>query len=179
MNPNNWRRKAACAGKDGDLFYAGEREPKAVQEARGICNTCLVRTACLTAAYVEGDEWSIRAGTTPRQRNAYLRKADGKVAGAVVEALETTAVLLRNLYRQHVEPAEGGHMVWTDDRQWINVRGTPYTVHRIAWVAFYGVDPIGHVKRSCGVEGCVAQGCLTDRWMRELAEKQAEKQAAA
>lgn len=179
MNPNNWRRKAACAGKDGDLFYAGEREPKAVQEARSICTPCPVRTACLTAAYVEGDEWSIRAGTTPRQRNAFLRKNDGNVARAVSDALETTMVVLQQLYRRHTRPVEGGHMVWTDTRVCITVRKVAYTPQRIAWIAFYGVDPVGQVRPSCEVEGCVAQGCLTNRWMRELAEKQAEKQAAA
>jgi WhiB family redox-sensing transcriptional regulator len=162
----DWRDQAACIGEDPDLFHAGERDPEAVKQARGICNRCTVRTACLANAYAEDDEWGIRAGLTPRQRNANLRKADGNTARAIADALESTPLLLREIYQHHAKPRPDGHVVWTDHRHWINVRGTPYTVHRLAWIALYGRESVGHVRRVCVVEGCVAKACLADQQMR-------------
>jgi len=175
---SDWSNSAACVGEDPELFYAGERDPKATEQARAICGRCPSRTACLLAAYTEGDEWGIRAGLTPRQRNAFLRKAEGNVARAVADALETTALILQQIYRLHAQPSPGGHLVWTDRRKFINVRGKPYTVHQLAWIALYATLPIGHVQRACDVEGCVAKACLTDRGMRDQAEA-TRKQAAA
>jgi len=170
-----WKRSAACAtpAVDPDLFHAGERDPQAVKQARTICNRCTQRTACLTAAYKEDDEWGIRAGLTPRQRAANLRKADGNIARAVADALESTPLLLQQIYRHHAQPAPDGHVLWTDHRHWVNVRGTPYTVHRLAWIALHGVEPVGSVTRSCQVEGCVAKGCLVDRRARSAGRKKA------
>lgn len=175
----DWLAAAACAAKtvDANLFHAGERDPEATAKARAVCNRCPSRTPCLLAAYAEGDEWSVRAGLTPRQRAAVLRKADGNVARAVTDALENTLFLLQQIYRRHAKPAGGGHMVWSDTRNWISVRQQPYTVHQLAWEALHGTKPFGHVQRSCDVEGCVAKACLTDRWMRDRAAA-ARKQAA-
>lgn len=169
----DWRGRAACIGENPEVFHAGERDPEAVKAARGICNRCPVRTACLLAAYTEGDQWAIRASLTPRQRNAHLKKADGNIARAVADALETTAILLQQIYRHHAKPTHGGHVVWTDHRKWINVRHKPYTVHQLAWIAHHGTEPIGHVQRACDTEGCVAKTCLTDKWMRDREQKQA------
>lgn len=171
----NWKTSAACASKDvnPDIFHAGERHPDAVKQARAVCNGCPVRTPCLLSAYHESDEHGIRAGLTPRQRNAHLRKAGGSITRAVTEALESTAVVLRSIFLNHAQPTGDGHVVWTDQRHWINVRGTPYTVNRIAWVAHYGVESIGQVHRTCDVEGCVAKDCLTNRRARTAARKKA------
>lgn len=177
MSPVDWRAHAACIGEDAELFHAGERDPRAVEQARAICNRCTVRTGCLMAAYAEEDEYGLRAGLTPRQRSAFLRKADGNVARAVADALENTALLLRQIYLHHARPAGDGHVLWTDTRHFINVRSKPYTVHKLAWIALHGVEPVGHVTRVCGVEGCVAEGCLADRRGRDAAEA-ARKKAA-
>lgn len=177
---SDWHSRAACAPKDvdPDLFHASERDPNAIREARAVCNGCVSRTACLVNAYVEEDEWGIRAGLTPRQRGAYLRKAGGNVVRAVADALESTAVLLREIYQHHAVPQPDGHVLWTDRRAWVNVRGTPYTIGRLAWVAHYGVESIGHIRRTCDVEGCVAKACLTDQRMRERAVVERKKASA-
>lgn len=162
-----WQDAAACRTEDPELFYASERDPRGVEAAREICGRCPSRTGCLTAAYQEGDTWAIRGGLTNRQRGALLRKHGGNITRAVADALEDTALLLREIYTHHAQPSDGGHVMWTDHRHAITVRGKPYTVHQIAWQALHGRPPVGHVQRSCAVEGCVAQGCLTDRPMRE------------
>ena len=173
----DWRDNAACVGADPELFHAGERDPGAIEAGRAICNRCPVRTACLIAAYQEDDEFALRAGLTPRQRRSHLRKADGNVARAVADALQSTAVVLEQIFRHHAKPTADGHVLWTDRRHVVNVRGVPYTPTRLAWVAHYGTESIGSVFRTCGVDTCVAKGCLTDRRMRDQAA--ARKKAAA
>lgn len=175
---SNWAKDAACIGADPELFHAGERDHPATEAACTICNRCPVRTACLLAAYQEGDEYALRGGLSPRQRRAHLRRANGNIARATADALETTAVVLQQIYRRHARPAPGGHMVWTDHRHAVQVRGVPYTVARLAWVALHGTEPIGSVTRSCLVEGCVAKACLTDRWMRDRAAAARKKVAS-
>lgn len=175
----DWRDIAACSTEDPELFHAGERNPEATRQARDICQRCPVRTACLLSAYAEGDEYALRAGLTPRQRGAHLRKADGDVARAVNEALVSTPRLLQQIYHLHTQPAAGGHQVWTDQRHFVNVRSKPYTVHQVAWIALYGTPPVGHVQRACHVEGCVAKACLTDRRMRDQAAAAAAAEETA
>jgi WhiB family redox-sensing transcriptional regulator len=172
-----WKDKAACAapGIDPDIFHAGEREPEQVDEARVVCNGCPVRTACLTAAYEEGDMWGIRSGLTPRQRNAHLRKAEGNIARAVTEALDDVTVLLRHLYEVHTQPTGDGHLLWTDNRHFINVRGKPYTVHQLAWLAIHGQPSVGHVQRTCDRESCVSEACLADRATRKQTRPRHER----
>lgn len=166
---SNWAKSAACFGADPELFHAGERDPGAIKGARAFCNRCPVRTACLVAAYSEGDEYALRAGLTPRQRRAHLRKADGNVARAVADALQSTAVVLQQIFRHHAQATPDGHVLWTDHRTAIQVRNTPYTVLRLAWVAHYGEEPLGSVQRTCRVDACVAKACLSDRRMRDRA----------
>lgn len=174
----DWHDQAACVGENPELFYAGDRNPKATQQARDICGGCPVRTPCLLAAYTEGDVWTMRAGRTPRQRTAHLRKADGNVAHAVADALGDGTVLLQQVYAHHTQPADGGHVVWTDIRPVINVHRKQYTVHRLAWIVLHGAEPVGTVRRLCTVEGCVAKACLADRRMRDQAEATRKKAAA-
>lgn len=166
---SNWAKAAACFGEDPELFHAGERDPGAIEAGRAVCNRCPVRTACLIAAYQEDDQHALRAGLTPRQRRANLRKAGGNVARAVADALETTAVVLQQIYRHHAQPTGDGHVLWTDTRHVINVRNTPYTPTRLAWIAHYGTESIGSVQRTCRVDTCVAKACLSDRRMRDRA----------
>jgi len=161
----SWKDTASCADRavDAAIFHAGERNTEALRDARAVCSRCPVRTACLLAAYAEDDEWGMRAGLTPRQRKYFIRKADGNVPRAVADALEPTAALIRQIYFQYAEPIAGGHVLWTDRKQQIHVRGTSYTVNRLAWIAHHGIESRGHVKRTCEVEGCVAKACLTDQ----------------
>lgn len=170
-----WKDQAACAapGIDPDIFHAGEREPDQVTQARRVCAGCPVRTACLTAGYEEGDGWGIRAGLTPRQRNAQIRKTEGNIARAVTEALDDVTALLRHLYQVHTQPTGDGHLLWTDTRHFINVRNKPYTKHQLAWIALHGQPAYGHVQRTCDREGCVAEACLADRTTRRQATRTA------
>ncbi|MGY5048253.1 WhiB family transcriptional regulator [Streptomyces sp. 900105755] len=166
----DWRDNSACSqrGVDPDVFHATEADHAALREARAVCAGCPTRVACLTSAYQEHDEWGIRAGLTPRQRKIILKKADRNITRAVADALGDPTVLLKNLYWQHTQQA-GRHRVWTDHRDWVNVRGKPFTVNQLAWRAIHGFAPEGHVVRTCEVDKCVADACLADDVTRKQA----------
>jgi WhiB family redox-sensing transcriptional regulator len=174
MTDTRWQDRAACAapGTNADAFFASEREPDLVEEARATCNRCPVRAKCLTEAYTEGDEWGIWGGTTNRERRRFLRNAGGQVRRAVVEATGDTYTLLHQLYAEHTRP-EGDHVLWTDERHWFNVRGKPYTVHQLAWLALHRQPSLGRVQRGCEVIGCVAVGCLVDMGQRRVGLRRA------
>jgi hypothetical protein len=158
-----WQAQAACAapGTNADAFFASERESDLVAEARATCNRCPVRAKCLTSAYTEGEEWGVWGGTTYRERRRFLRNADGQIPRAVIEATGDTYTLLQHIYAQHTRP-DGDHVLWTDERHWINVRGKPYTVNQLAWIALHRRPAEGRVQRTCDVDDCVARACLTD-----------------
>jgi len=67
----NWRHKAACKDEDAELFFpVGESGPAKAQadRAKAVCGPCPVRAECLNGAVDEGDDWSIRGGTTAKER---------------------------------------------------------------------------------------------------------------
>lgn len=70
----DWLDLAACVGADPQLF---DPLPGSRDEARAlaVCARCPVRSECLTAAYVEGDQWTIRGGLTADARYALRRLA--------------------------------------------------------------------------------------------------------
>jgi WhiB family redox-sensing transcriptional regulator len=83
----DWRRRAACAGLDTNLFFpAPGAHPADTQRAKAVCRHCPVAADCLAFA-LETDDSDGRAagifgGLSPRQR-AQLRRA--------LEAQEVTA----------------------------------------------------------------------------------------
>ncbi|MCZ4602967.1 WhiB family transcriptional regulator [Streptomyces sp. Lzd4kr] len=176
----DWQTSAACKGmgERSEIFFASDTNRPLITEARTICGSCPARTACLTAAFQEGDEWGMRGGLTRRQRLHYLRKNGHDVERAIAETTGNVTAIIRRVYRHHTQPTDG-HVVWTDKRTLIPVLGEQYTVHRLAWWAHHGRPPVGSVKRACRVEGCVAKACLTDRPMREQAAAAVRKKAAA
>lgn len=74
FRPVDWRDRAACRGKDPDLFFpeappntdAGKRQ---VAEARAVCRACPVTAACLRFALDTRQSNGIWAGTTEGERN--------------------------------------------------------------------------------------------------------------
>lgn len=73
----NWDTDAACAElMNGDpqtfdqYFYPDEHRDTAVMKmAKRICLACPVRLECLTDALLHDDDYGIKGGLTPRERN--------------------------------------------------------------------------------------------------------------
>ncbi|WP_157164402.1 WhiB family transcriptional regulator [Streptomyces typhae] len=164
----DWRDHAACLTTNPSIFYSGDEA--STEEARRICTSCPVRSQCLTAAYTERDQWAIRGGRTVDERKRALRDAGGIIARAVADALQDTVHLLTHIYQQHTV-TDDGHLIWTDPRVYVTVRGTAYTVNRIGFVGAHGRMPVGHVTRVCDRGGCVAADCLEDSPLREASRR--------
>ena len=60
------RPKAACQGKDPDLWFPEKGESST--EAIAICEGCPVRSECLEYAIEAGEAFGIWGGTTPAER---------------------------------------------------------------------------------------------------------------
>lgn len=74
----DWRNRAACRDLDGEIFFppgapGTEGSARQVEQARSVCGTCTVTTACLTFAIDTRQGEGIWAGTTPADRSAVLR----------------------------------------------------------------------------------------------------------
>jgi len=75
----DWLEFALCRGADPGLFDAldGTRDQA---RALGICAECPVRSECLGAALLEGDDTTVRGGLTPEQRRIIRRRAHVRAA---------------------------------------------------------------------------------------------------
>lgn len=80
--PQPWSKYAACDGMvsaDWDPFTPDDELPEEERDelfelARATCRTCQVEAVCLFDALDVGDFWSMRGGTTPKERNAIAKQ---------------------------------------------------------------------------------------------------------
>lgn len=96
---NGWRRRAACAGEDLELFFPfGSAGPALTQiaAAKAICARCPVRQACLRYAVTTGQGHGIWGGLTEDERRGlrYPGQISGPSAGtgATLASTATGAV---------------------------------------------------------------------------------------
>ena len=60
-----WTTQAGCRNADPDALFV---QGAAQNRAKALCFGCPVRAECLNGAVDEGDDWSIRGGTTAKER---------------------------------------------------------------------------------------------------------------
>jgi len=78
-----WRLHGACRGADPELFFpegGGWRAAEQELAAKRVCDSCLVRKACLTWALTVPEAEGIWGGTTPVERRALRGRPDSPVA---------------------------------------------------------------------------------------------------
>lgn len=66
LEPTPWAGQAACKGCDPDLWFP--ERGNGTREAKAICHTCPVETACRDYALRWAIEYGVWGGTTPDQR---------------------------------------------------------------------------------------------------------------
>jgi WhiB family redox-sensing transcriptional regulator len=72
-----WRRSAACAGLDPDLFFPVGSAGAAllqVADAKEVCTRCAVRSACLSEALEGGMEHGVWGGLGEQERRLSRRR---------------------------------------------------------------------------------------------------------
>lgn len=75
LEPVPWMADANCRGMDADLFHPDKGQNP--NEARAVCDGCVVRDECLTWALdnqTGHNDYGVWGGTTPRERRR-IRKA--------------------------------------------------------------------------------------------------------
>lgn len=86
-----WWDRAACKDADRSIFWQ-DRNVSDAKKAKAICRLCPVQKECLkeTLRVESGnstDPSGIFGNTTPRERNAMIKRVDGDV-GALIRALD-------------------------------------------------------------------------------------------
>jgi WhiB family redox-sensing transcriptional regulator len=71
-----WRLQGTCSGDRSEAWFTDLRTP-AARHARRICEDCPVRTRCLAAALLYGEEYGIWGGLDPDERLVL----DGRLRG--------------------------------------------------------------------------------------------------
>lgn len=70
-----WETRAACRGKPPEWFFP-ESGPGHDRAAKAVCAGCEVRDACLQSALTSNEQYGIRGGLTPPERQ---RMMDGAI----------------------------------------------------------------------------------------------------
>jgi len=191
----DWRARAACreSGPDGALRHApeqwfpvGDTGPALLQteEAKRVCYRCPVIDDCLQYALNAGIEHGVWGGLAENERRAMKRRASRRTAVPrqdlpdmlVFSKTSTLEEACRELCDRYTVVRDG-HIVWVADRTQVKILHRERTYGQIGFQAGLGRWPDGPVKRTCGVDRCVAPQCLTDRTIR--AARAAETSAAA
>lgn len=75
---SEYPREPACRNEDPELFFpignskASERQ---AEEAKAVCDACLVREECLERAFEIGDPDGIWGGMTQEERRGHKRRS--------------------------------------------------------------------------------------------------------
>jgi DNA-binding CsgD family transcriptional regulator len=80
------------------------------------------------------------------------------------------AATVEDLFWRRVQPIDGGHLQWTGSftskgtpqLKWGGRDGTVHTAYRVAFRIRHGHDPVGYVRRTCHITGCVAPDHVAD-----------------
>ena len=72
----DWQDLAACKGMGTNLFFPGPEEYKQREEAKAICETCPVKSACLEDAFHSGrlGHFGVRGGLSELERARLFRQ---------------------------------------------------------------------------------------------------------
>lgn len=68
----SWRRWSACQGLDPSIFFPPSDEE--ADEAKSVCETCLVREECLEYALEQREHEGVWGGATERERRRIIRR---------------------------------------------------------------------------------------------------------
>lgn len=171
-----WVRQALCASPEyaeqrEELWFAPKADKANLRRARQICWSCPAMHACAQAAFDNREPIGLWGGITESERRAMLRRRGIRLP----EEHEDDTIApdtLRELWEQRTELADG-HMRWTASTP-VSFRGHSTTPQRIGFRLDRGYEPVGVVRPTCGVRGCVLPAHLADQ-----AERDALRQAAA
>ncbi|MEV6046059.1 WhiB family transcriptional regulator [Streptomyces xanthochromogenes] len=166
---DTWRAHAACSGIDDPDIMFPDTSPFRARLAAEVCEPCPVRQACLTDAFTHQDDYSVRAGTTAKNRRDLQRRLPDRSAEELAEYVckhRPGQVDLGVYLAARTEVLPDGHARWVSTHSTLLINGQSFTPMKLAFTLGYGRRPEGTVKAVCGVNGCLTPDHLTDQVMR-------------
>ncbi len=176
-----WIKQAACRtpGIHPDEMFPDNSEAGI---AHAICRPCTVQVDCVLDALRTGDnEHGIRGGLKPAERrNLAQRRRAAKERPEESEAAAKARPVrtFQTLWEQRTVPLRDGHMAWAGSVP-VPLDGGNYTPRQIAFRVDRRRPPIGPVRRTCDVDGCVLPAHLMDQTEREARRRAAEQDDTA
>jgi hypothetical protein len=178
----DWRVRAACLGRWNEMHP--DNNEHEIENAKQICRQCPVQVPCVLDALRTGDiEHGIRGAMKPSERRNMARqmarqmaarqRAEREACGEAEPAPKKPKRTFLSLWNQHSRPLSDGHAGWAGPTP-ISLQGHYYTPTQIAFRVDRKRPPVGIVRRTCAVDGCVLPAHLTDQ-----AERDAARSAAA
>ena len=81
----DWQHQAACAGREGDLFFPDDADTTTERKARRVCRGCPVLSSC-RAAGILGDEHGVWGAANRNERRGLADQlADGLPVDQVLD----------------------------------------------------------------------------------------------
>ncbi len=82
MAIESWQADAACRAIPVELFFPPVEHE--VDQAKEVCDACLVREPCLEFALAAGERFGVWGGLTPQERRSLMarRRAQARAAAA-------------------------------------------------------------------------------------------------
>jgi hypothetical protein len=170
-----WAKHAACRepGIHPDEMFPDNNE-HAIAHAKQICKPCPVQTECVLDALRTRDlDYGIRGGLRPKELRNLARQVDAGQRAEQAKQVEAEPAPKKkpqrtflSLWNQHSRPLSDGHASWTGPTP-VSFQGHYYTPTQIAFRVDRKRPPVGIVRRTCAVDGCVLPAHLMDQQERD------------
>lgn len=171
-----WVQDALCASQEyaderDELWFAPKSDKQALRRARQICWSCPVLRACGQWALDNREPIGLWGAVTETERRAILRRRGIRLPDDKDIDEPIAPDSLRDLWEQRTKKV-GAHLKWTASTP-VSFRGHTTTPQRIGFRLDRGREPVGIVRPTCGVRGCVLPADLADQVERDELRKQA------
>jgi len=169
----DWRTRAACLGRWDEMHP--DNNEREIENAKSICRPCPVQVACVLDALRTGDtDHGIRGGLRPNERRSMARqmaarqRAEREARGEPVPTAKKPRQVrtFQSLYDERTQPLPDGHLGWTGATP-VALKARYYTPMQIAFRVDRKRAPVGIVRRTCAVDGCVLPAHLMDQQERD------------
>ncbi len=170
---DDWREAAACRTEDPEIFFGSSQTDAGkadIRHAKVICWRCPSRPECGQWALAEGIPHGVFGGMSDAERRAILRRRGIHLTEADGTDEPKPRLTLQTVWDTRTQPLHGGHLAFTGYVP-IRIGGHHYTPRQISFELDRGRPPVGLVRRTCPVDGCVLPAHLRDQRERDEARE--------
>jgi WhiB family redox-sensing transcriptional regulator len=90
---DDWRMRAACAGRDPELWFPDKIDHLSIRRAKSVCVRCPVTEECSAAAVARNEEYGIWGGKTYDERTIANSRFSGNVNHGTLAGFRLHAAL--------------------------------------------------------------------------------------